>query len=287
MITDSLSKIIDSGFLKFFANAGSTQSESQKLSAALKGQSSQSSVSTSLRTGAQTYATAISALNNAISLVNVSQTTLSGLSRITGEMENLCERARGMDSSDPTRRKLNAEFRQLAADFDKTVEEARVGETEYLTVDGLEEVFTLAGLDPEKCDEIAGLFKKFAASGSGRALAGTGSELGGGGADLSSNSRLTDLENALREVRGRIDQNKKVLDRASSMIEDNLTLVRVTGTAMLELSDQIKSGDEAEEVARQLKMKILKHAGAALAQADNLEPIAVAALVLEQAAEEK
>ena len=86
----------------------------------------------------------------------------------------------------------------------------------------------------------------------------------------------------LKGLKTQIDNNFKGLESARELIQNNIELVRVAGFTFLDLSDQIGSADQAEDVARKLRNKIRKAPGAALAQAENLESIAVAALTIDE-----
>lgn len=85
----------------------------------------------------------------------------------------------------------------------------------------------------------------------------------------------------LKALRTQIDKNLKGIDRAVDVLGKNIQLVRATGLALLELSDQIKGDENAEQIASKLSLMIRSSAGNALSQAANLEPITVAALTLD------
>ncbi len=84
----------------------------------------------------------------------------------------------------------------------------------------------------------------------------------------------------LQELRGQIEKNIKAIDNAVTVIGDNLSLVRAAGFAFLDMSNTVTSSDSADKIAAQLQLMIRNNAGAALAQAENLESITVAALTL-------
>jgi hypothetical protein len=82
----------------------------------------------------------------------------------------------------------------------------------------------------------------------------------------------------LKGLKRQIDKNNKVLEDGIGVIAQNIELVRATGLALLEVEGQITGAEEADDVARRVRDLIRLDAGAALAQAENLEPLAVAAL---------
>ncbi len=82
----------------------------------------------------------------------------------------------------------------------------------------------------------------------------------------------------LKALKAQIDANLKNLKTATDTINQNISLVRATGEAMLGLSSQIRDSEDAGLVAKKLQAKIHANAGAALSQIDNLQAILVAAL---------
>jgi hypothetical protein len=85
----------------------------------------------------------------------------------------------------------------------------------------------------------------------------------------------------LKVLKEQIKTNTHALDDALDTVGKNLDFVRETGLAMLDLSNTIKTSDDAAFVAQQLKDKIARNASAALSQAANLNPIIVASLTLD------
>lgn len=124
------------------------------------GSSGASSVQLGLRAGAQTYAKAAQGFNVVAGYVNMAQGTLVKLQDLTDRMIAVCERAsrsRGSQSSF----RLQTQFTKLAKEFKQVVSDAEIKDRKFLTVDGLTELFSLIGLDAEKSDQIAKLFKTF------------------------------------------------------------------------------------------------------------------------------
>jgi len=84
----------------------------------------------------------------------------------------------------------------------------------------------------------------------------------------------------LKGLRSQIETNKRALDEATVIVGENVKLIRAAGFAFLEAADSVTSADKADQVALLLQAQIRQNAGAALSQAENLEPITVAALTL-------
>ncbi|RMG40139.1 MAG: hypothetical protein D6719_11830, partial [Candidatus Dadabacteria bacterium] len=119
------------------------------------------SLSDGLRIGARTFATAVQNLNSVVSFVNLSRSTLEDLGGLVDKMLSLADEASKARTSTQKRKALDREFQKLGNDFVDLVENSKLGEREYLTVDGLSELFTLAGLDPEQSRSIAEIFSQF------------------------------------------------------------------------------------------------------------------------------
>ncbi len=85
---------------------------------------------------------------------------------------------------------------------------------------------------------------------------------------------------ALSTLKDQLETNLKAMDNATNVVSLNIDLVRATGFALLDLSEQITSSDDAESIARKLKNEIRSNAPQALSQAENLHPLAVAAMML-------
>lgn len=155
----ALSRVINGDFLRRFASLASS---SQPASQALNGAPGvQQSLGAGLRVGARTYSTALDGLNSAVSFVNLSEDTLKKLSRLTDKLIEVTQRATDIATSSTTREKLDVEFKQYANEFKQTVKGATTGDNEFLTAEGLEEVFRTIGLDKDSSRSIAEIFSQF------------------------------------------------------------------------------------------------------------------------------
>ena len=276
----------------------SSSSSSDSLRKAIQGQSDSTSISATLRTGARTYATAIQGLNSLVAFTNLSETSLEKLGDMTDKMINLADRAAKSSTGDTTRRSLEIEFRKLAHEFETTIENAEVGDQNYLTRDGLVELFGRMGLDEETSSSVAAHFEKFALVKRDDSLASEYNrgprpvpisvevpgkefeELFDPARTLANRGNAVKLAVDLRELRSQITENLLTMDKAQEFLQENIDLVRATGLAMLELSDQVGSETDASKVARDLNQLIRAKAPGVLSQAENLDPITVATLAL-------
>jgi hypothetical protein len=86
----------------------------------------------------------------------------------------------------------------------------------------------------------------------------------------------------LKAMKEQLTDNIEGVNNASDIILKNIDLVRAAGFAFLDLSSSVSSEDDADKVAALLRDRIRRDAPAALAQAENLQSIAVAALALSE-----
>lgn len=311
MTVTSLRAVVDESFVLRFAGLAQSGSSNQSLAKALKGEGGGNKIETGLRFGARTFATAVQALNSGIAVLNISQSTLTGLGKLTDDMIALADEASQSTTSSQARRRLDLEFKQLGNKFQEVVDEAKLGETEYLTVDGLSHMLTNLGLDENTSDSIAAVFKKFVVPDGDDTLASEETkgarpvripagayttpvtvartskeyeEIFDGTVDLTTRPGAYQLLNDLKGLKGQIEDNLSALDNAVTVVGQNIDLVRAAGLAFLDISDKIGSETDADAIATQLRDRIRKDAPAALAQAENLIPIVIAALAFDSSA---
>ena len=81
-------------------------------------------------------------------------------------------------------------------------------------------------------------------------------------------------------LKSQIEKNSKQIGELHDVLGKNLDLVRAAGFGLLDMSSSITKVETAEQLAGELRRRIEKDAPAALSQAANLDPIAVAVLAL-------
>ncbi|MBN8549853.1 MAG: hypothetical protein J0M12_11110 [Deltaproteobacteria bacterium] len=154
-----LSKALNGDTLRRFA---SLAKQSQSASSSLRGPLGQDQAITSgLRIGARTFSSALDGLNSAVSFVNLSEKALATLSDLTDKLIDVTRRATDVAASKGTRQELQIEFKRLAGEFRRTVKNATTGDNEFLSKEGLSEIFTTIGLDQKSSDSIAAVFSQF------------------------------------------------------------------------------------------------------------------------------
>jgi hypothetical protein len=302
----SLNGVVTDSLIRRFQGVASGSTSGNSLANALTGKgSSSATISDGLRLGARTFATGVQALNTAITFLNTGKVTLDALGSITDKMITLAEGSAKSSSGSDTRHNNDVEFQRLANLFQRNIKNSKIGEREYLTLEGISEYLQIVGLDKEKSESVAAIFKKFVVPEEDDTLASEDiqgqrpvpippgafaatskvtveySKLFDEQVNIQTRPNAYKVLNDLKALKEQIDDNQKALDSGIKIIQDNVELVRAAGLAFLDLSEQITTETDAEKVAEQLRLQIQKNAPAALAQAENLEAIVVAALTLE------
>ncbi|MCO6431989.1 MAG: hypothetical protein J5J00_14110 [Deltaproteobacteria bacterium] len=299
----SLRSIINDDLINRFRGLASGGS-SNNLANALRGEASSPDIQSGLRTGARTFASAVQALNTGISFLNATGATLQQLGKLTDRMIALAEKASASSSSSQNRHDADIEYKRLTNQFERALRDAKLGDREFLTISGISEYFKVLGLDADKSSSIQAVFDRFVVPREDDTLAseeiegerpvkippsaysGTARFTVEYDSLFADNVTLTTRPNAykvmtdLKALREQIDDNVKAVENAIDTVGKNIDLVRTAGLAFLELSDQINSSQEAEQVASSLRDRIRREAAKALSQAENLEPIIVATLAL-------
>jgi hypothetical protein len=162
-----LSGIITGGFIRQFAElAKQTKSGGR---AGFKQE--EASLGAGLRIGARTFSTALDGLNAATSVVSISKRSLEELKDLTNDLIRITERATLVSSGSETRKSLNVEFKKKASDFRNVVSNATTGGEEFLSKEGLAEVFQSVGLSKENSQAVAQVFSSFVTTSSDDSLA--------------------------------------------------------------------------------------------------------------------
>ena len=163
MSSVSIDTVISASLINRFrglAGGGSTDA-GQQVVQALQGNSGAVSVATGLRAGAQIMSNSVKNLNNVISVANLSHSLLGDLGELTDKMIALSERASRAGVGSSTRNELDRQFKKLGSQFLRTLDRAKLGDAQILTVDGLSQIFQNVGLDKENSDSIAKVFAQF------------------------------------------------------------------------------------------------------------------------------
>ncbi len=272
--------------------------------------SDQDTVSLALQTGLRTYVAAVQGLNTAASFVNLARSDLGRLKDLVEEMKGLATAASKAGTGSQARSEADNRIQRLGKEFETFIKTAKFQDQNYLSKDGMAGLLANFGLDAGNSKTISESFERFVVPDKDDAFASEHvdgdksilipDEAYTNPVSVSRRTKVTgELFDSERRIKNRpdayrflqdlsalekqIDNNVKALDNLQRVVGDNLKLVRGTGLAFLAQSEsQLDNPQDAEEVARQLRIKIRQNAGAAVAQAGNLEAITVASLLLSQ-----
>lgn len=156
MTVKSVGSIIDASFIRSFQGLAGSGGPAIGANA---GKSA--TISTGLRFGARTFATAIQNLNATIGVVNIADSTLKQLEKITDKMIDVVERGTSLTAGVETRRVLQADFETLVGKFRKVVDGSELDGVDFLTQEGLIGLFERIGLSREESEGVAAVFRRF------------------------------------------------------------------------------------------------------------------------------
>jgi flagellin-like hook-associated protein FlgL len=309
MSVAGIESVITPKFLSALARSAGGSARSRS------GQSEKDQVSTALQTGLRTYVAAVQGLNTAASFVNLAQSDLGRLAKIVDEMKGLATAASKAGTGSQARSEADNRIQRLGKEFEKFVATSQFQGQNYLSKDGLSGLLTNFGLDAANSKTISEAFKAFEVPERDSKLASefvegdksvvVPEEAFSNPVSVSRSSKdpgeLFDSERRIRNrpdayrflsdlvgLEKQIDNNIEALDGLRRVVGENLKLVRGTGLAFLAQSEsQLDNPKDAAEVARELRIKIRQNVGAAVSQADNLEAITVASLLLSQSNADK
>lgn len=157
----ALNTIVNEQFVNRFAGLASSANDSNALQSALSGSASNVDLSSALRTGASIYASAVSGFNVGLNFLNFARDSLTRLQEIGDELVTLLEDANGSSVSTQGLSRLQREFDRLGEEFQELLESGEVGDRQYLSKEGIEELLVTLGVDPGKSTEIAEIFDTF------------------------------------------------------------------------------------------------------------------------------
>lgn len=300
----SLKQVITANFVSGLAGPGSKE----KAKAPQRGKDDSATVDISLRNGARNFAMGLQAINAGITYVQVSKQTNEQLVGVVDRLDLLLSKAAKGTLGSSSAKTVIKEFQDLGRKFQEIIKGARVNKSDILDPKSLSAQLARSGLDPEKVDVLSKAFSKLTS------LTGTSVDSEG---EVTSASTLipvssfsaavrkavaefesgidgdptaTDadayigtfrrIREQLKGVRVKLERNIDALDDTLVVLQKNVQLTRATGTAMLELSGEVKGNEPPEEIAERLRQQITASVPAALSQSNNLSSIMVAGLTM-------
>lgn len=292
----SLNNVITPDFITTLQKAGSA---GQNQAAAALSKAPSEAITVTLQRGARGAAAGVQSLNSGISFLNVASEFTQGLLGVVTELDTLVQKA-GKGNITPTNARLyKGQFDRICESYKKIIETSVSKGRDLLNVDDMTAVLKKGGLDVEKVTELEMAFKKVTSfsmvetNAKGEVI--TNDKVippeafyralrqatrdpedpvqndDGSGAFASSKA-------AVKEIKDKVLANIEALRSATEIVEKNLTLVRATGFAFLDVAKKVGQSDTAEDVAYQLQGQIRTNAGTSLSEAHNLKAILSAGL---------
>lgn len=148
---------INSDFVRKLQGFGPSTSTGKSVTNAISGRGS-SSAQLTLQRGAQAYVNSLGRLNDVGNAINLSKQNLEKLGALTDDLIDLAQKAGKGSAGSITRDGLNLKFQKIGKEFREIIEGSKIKDQEYLTKEGLSEIFKSVGLDPKQSEDIAKAF---------------------------------------------------------------------------------------------------------------------------------
>ncbi|RME58032.1 MAG: hypothetical protein D6780_07465 [Candidatus Dadabacteria bacterium] len=312
----SLRSVLNSSFIRALSSLDVNNAKNFNSASAIKRGAAETKDSSTLladaaKNGVRIYTLAVQGVNAVASYLNLSEASLNGLKEIATDMLDVVQRATKDGISSQERERLDTKFRNLADEFQAIIDKAENSGNNYLSKSGLDEILGLIGISSEESLSTEEVFNEFVLGPGSDSLANPATKgerplrlppnaFQQNGRTLNSSTpsfsdifddsltltRRTDafaIENDLKGLISQIENNVKTVKKVKDVVVDNLKLVRATAIAFSDLSENISDIKSAEELAGKLREAILTNSDTAvIAQAENLDNIAVAVLAFEQ-----
>lgn len=98
--------------------------------------------------------------NEASTLLNVTESTVSGILEITNELVDIAEQAASTDLNDEQRARLNSDFVELRREIANLRSSAEIEGSDFLEKTDIENVLETAGIDLDKSSRVAEIFNR-------------------------------------------------------------------------------------------------------------------------------
>jgi flagellin-like hook-associated protein FlgL len=251
-------------------------------------------ISLTLRRGAQGAAAAVQSLNAGISYINIAEQFTSSLLDVVNEVDTLVTKA-GKGNITPSNARLyKDQFDRLSAAYTKVIKSSVVKGRDLLNVEEMKNALLKAGLNVDEITELNNAFK--------RVTSFSMVELNDKGQVLSKDDIIppeafyralrqatrdpeepvqsddgsvafASSRQAVKEIKDHVMENLKSLSTARDLVEKNLKLVRATGFAFLNVSNEVGDSDTVDDVALRVRGAIRSGARDVLSEAQNLQGI--------------
>jgi hypothetical protein len=293
----SLNTVITTDFITQLSKQGSSSS---KPSIGLSS-TPQEPLSVTLQRGARGAAASIQSLNAGISYINVAKDYTEKMLEVVDGLESLVNKA-GQGDISPSKAKLyKLQFDRFSDAYEKLVKGSVIKGHDLLSVTDMSAVLKQGGLNPDKVSELETAFKKIS-SFSGVDVTNTGTVEANGELvapetfyralrqatrdpedplqDDDGSGAFASIKVTVKSIKEKVTKNIEALTSASELVEKNLKLVRATGFAFLNASQQDDQGLDVESIAARVRGEIRSGARDVLSEAHNLQSILAAGLLV-------
>lgn len=253
-----------------------------------------------LQRGARSAAASIQSLNAGISYINVAKDYTEKMLEVVEGLEALVNKA-GRGDITPSNAKLyKLNFDRLSEAYGKLVKGSVVKGRDLLSVSDMSAVLQKGGLNPARVTELEEAFKKIT-SFSGVDVTNTG-EVESNGEMVppetfyralrqatrdpedplqndDGSGAFASIKTTIKSVKEKVSKNIEALSTAADLVEKNLKLVRATGFAFLNASQQDDQGLDVDTLAARVRGEIRSGARDVLSEAHNLKSILAAGLL--------
>ena len=292
----SLNTVITTDFLTQLSKQGAGSSQPNV------GLSStpQEPISVTLQRGARSAAASIQSLNAGIEYINVARDYTERMLDVVSGLEALVNKA-GKGDITPSNAKLyKLQFDRFSEAYEKLVQGSVVKGRDLLSVNDMGAVLQRGGLDPEKVTELEAAFKKIS-SFSGVDVTNTGEVEANGELvppesfyralrqatrdpedplqDDDGSGAFASIKTTVKSIKEKVSKNIEALNTASELVEKNLKLVRATGFAFLNASQQDEEGLDIDTIVARVRGEIRSEARDVLSESHNLKSILSAGLL--------
>jgi hypothetical protein len=251
----------------------------------------------SLRSGAKHLAAGVQLLNSGISFVNVSLDLNEKLLSIVEDLKQIVDKANKGNISGTSARKYKSDFEALADKFDGIIAGSKQSEFNALDVSTLEDSLVRAGLDDKKISELATMLRRITqpndavVDAQGNVTA-DGNPIPSLDFERSLKAAIYDEDDPtddksgffgrakakLKEVELRLQTNVKALNQTRDLVKDNLDLVRATGIAFFEVSNEMTGSESVDQILDTIRSRVRGSAPQVMGQVHNLDGVIVAGL---------
>ncbi len=216
-----------------------------------------------LLTGASLFRQSVLRLNDAVSVLSMTESILSRLSSLSSELESISEKAAKSETSSEERVRLNSRLQTTIFEFQDLIDSSESGDSDLLNVSDLQDILQTSGIDLSRATKLAETFSR---------LGGTDRQLGYERIRLADETEVNPLNlgitteaeavraaEAFSLLHDYIESEKNDLSTALNELQGAHTFSREATNAFTEESTQVVTIEDAEEVAAAIVSQIKRN----------------------------